>query len=65
MKNYDQSKKSSYIHYLDANNLYRWAMIQPLPVDGFKRKKGTSKFNEGFIKSYGEDSNKGYSIYLQ
>ena len=26
MKNYDEEKESSYIQYLDANNLYGWAM---------------------------------------
>ena len=26
MKNYDSTKESSYIMYLDANNLYRYAM---------------------------------------
>ena len=36
MKNYDKNKKSSYIQYLDANNLYGWAMSQNLPVSGFK-----------------------------
>ena len=36
MKNYDKNNESSYIEYLDANNLYRWAMPQKLPVNGFK-----------------------------
>ena len=36
MKNYDSSKESSYIQYLDANNLYGWAMSQNLPTHGFK-----------------------------
>ena len=29
-------QSGSYIIYLDANNLYGWAMIQPLPYGGFK-----------------------------
>ena len=60
MKNYDKNKESSYIQYLDANNLYGWAMYQKLPVDGFKWKKNTLKVNEDFIKNYDEDSEKGY-----
>ena len=36
MKNYNKILKSSYIEYLDANNLYRWAISQKLPVDGFE-----------------------------
>ena len=39
IKNYDKNKESSYIQYLDANNLYGWAMSKKLPVDGFKWKK--------------------------
>ena len=50
MKSYDKNKESSNIHYLDANNLYEWAMSQKLPVDGFKWKKNILKFNEDFIK---------------
>ena len=47
---------------LDANNLYRWAMSQKLPVDEFKWIKKFSKFNEDFIKNYDENSDKGYFL---
>ena len=36
MKNFDPELKSSFIVYLDANNLYGWAMPKPLPVGGFE-----------------------------
>ena len=36
MVNYDSTKPSTYIQYLDANNLYGWAMPQTLPTHGFK-----------------------------
>ena len=39
MKNYYKNKESSYLQYLDANNLYGLEMSQNLPVDGFKWKK--------------------------
>ena len=33
---YDPSEPSKYIAYLDANNLYGWAMSKPRPTHGFK-----------------------------
>ena len=36
MECYDSSKESKYITYLDADNLYGWAMSQYLPYSGFK-----------------------------
>ena len=62
MKNYNKCNKSSYIEYLDANKLYGWAMSQKLPVDGFKWVEKLSKFNEKSIKSYNENSDKGYFV---
>jgi hypothetical protein len=35
-ESYDRSKPSSFIEYLDANNLYGWAMSRKLPTHGFK-----------------------------
>ena len=36
---YDPSKSKKYIMYLDANNLYGWAMAKPLPKRDFKWKR--------------------------
>ena len=33
MKNYDKKVDSSYLTYLDANNLYRWEVSQKLTVN--------------------------------
>ena len=35
-KDFDPEKPSTFIPYLDANNLYGWAMCEPLPVGGFE-----------------------------
>ena len=44
MNNYDKSIESSYLMYLDTNNLYGWAMSQKLPVNGFRWVEKLSKF---------------------
>ena len=64
MKNYNKDIISSYLMYLDANNLYGWAMSQKLPVNGFKwvEKSRLSRFNERFIKNYNENSDIGYFL---
>ena len=63
MKNYDKNKESSYIQYLDANNLYGWtAMSQKLPVNGFKWINDVTGIDEEFIRNYNEDSDKGYIL---
>ena len=62
MKNYNKNEESSHIQYLDANNLYGWAMSQELPVNGFKWVNDISEINEEFIKNYDENSDKGYIL---
>ena len=64
MKNYNKKIKSSYLEYLDTNNLYGWAMSQKLPANDFKwvEENDLSTFNESFIKNYDENSDKGYIL---
>ena len=62
MENYNKNEESSYIQYLEANNLHGWAMSQKLPVNNFKWVEDTSKINEEFIKNYNENNKKGYIL---
>ena len=62
MNNNDKSIESSYLTFLDANNLYGWGMSQKLPINGFKWVKYLSKFNESFIKKYNQNSDRGYFL---
>ena len=74
MQNYNNNEESSYIQYLDANNLYGWAMSKKLPVNGFKwldtsettaepsSSERSNKINEDFIKNYNENNDKGYIL---
>ena len=63
MKNYDKSKESSYIQYLDANNLYGAAMSEKLPINGFKWVNDTSEINGKFVKSYDKkNTDEGYKL---
>ena len=58
MKKYDKKAPQKYIMYLDANNLYGWAMSQYLPTGGFKwlTEKQINSMN---LALYKEDSKKG------
>ena len=66
MKNHSNNEESSYIQYLDANNLYGWAMSKKLPINGFKwidnNEMAGSVINEEFMKNYDENDNKGYTF---
>ena len=52
MKDYDKNKESSYLQYLDVNNLHCWALPQKLSVHNLEWIKDTSQFNKNFIKNY-------------
>ena len=56
MKEYDEKMPSKYIMYLDANNLYGWAMSQYLPTGNFKwmTDKELSKIDLGKHKADGK-----------
>ena len=62
MKNYTKNIESSYLKYLDANNLHGWTMSQNLQVNCFKWENDLSRFNEDFIKNYNENSDIGYFL---
>ena len=62
MKDYDKNKESSYLQYLNVNNLFGQAMSQKLPVKIFEQIENTAQFNEDFIKKYNEESDEEYFL---
>ena len=59
IKNYDPTKSSTYISYLDMNNLYGWAMSGYLPYGGFKYLKSVDNFE---VNSVSETNPIGYIL---
>ena len=70
MQNNNNNEESSYIQYLDANNLYGWVMSKKLPVNGFKwldtsetsALARSDNINGDFIKNYNENNDNGYIL---
>ena len=58
MKKYDKNAPSKYLMYLDANNLYGWAMSQYLPTGGF-RWMTEKQINNIDLAKYHENSREG------
>jgi len=59
IESYDPPKTSSYLMYFDVNNLYEWAMCQPLPFADFRWADDISNFN---VMDVALDSPTGYIL---
>ena len=62
MKNYNKNVKSSFLEYLEANNLYGWAMSKKLRVGEFEL-INPEDYTEDIIKRY--DENDDYGAILE
>lgn len=61
IEDYDCSKEEQHIMYLDANNLYGWAMSQPLPY-GFMRFLTEEEINQFNLQKIAIDAKEGYIL---
>ena len=59
LNDYDPKQPSTFISYIDMNNLYSWAMSEYLPYKGVKWLKNIDKFN---IMSINDKSPIGYFL---
>ena len=59
MSDYDSNKQSTFITYLDKNNLYGWAMSEYLPYGEFKWLKNVDELD---VMSINEKSDIGYIL---
>lgn len=57
---FDSDKPTSYLTYIDANNLYGHSMMKPMPVDSFKWK--TDNLQQFDVLSISDDSPTGYIL---
>ena len=62
MPNHDLKQLCSYLLYVDANNLYEWAMSKKLPIDGFNWCDNFKMFTCEFIRNYDENEDTGYLL---
>ena len=59
---YDKSKPTKYLQYLDANNLYGWAMSQSLPTGGFRWIKLGGRNPKTIVEELVEKKDFGYLL---
>ena len=61
MPDHEPSKPTSFLQYLDANNLYGWAMCQHLPISEFAWREPSPQLMNSIL-SLSEDAHTGYMI---
>ena len=56
LSNYDSTKSNEHLIYWDANNLYGWAMTQPLPTGRFEwlSEEDTESIDLDAIDAFGD-----------
>ena len=59
---YNPNEESTYLQYLDANNLYGWAMVQKLPTHGFMWKINVDGFTIEKTDELVKKDKKGYLL---
>ena len=62
MEEYDKDKETNYLQYLDANNLYGWAMSQSLPTGEFRWKKSDAWDPVRLVNMISAEKNYGYLL---
>ena len=62
MPNYNSKAPSTYLMYVDANNLYGYARSKKLPINNFKWCDALELFTSDFFKNYDSDSDTGYVL---
>lgn len=53
VEGYNTSKPTTYLQYLDANNLYGWATSQALPTGGFQWIDDTTVLEQQIVTGQG------------
>ena len=61
LTNYDRTKKSVFLQYLDVNTLHGYAMNQKLLLDGYKW-GNVAIFTDHYVKNYDANGDKGYLL---
>ena len=59
---HNKNEESTFLQYLDANNLYGWAMSQELPTHGFRWVKNVEAFTPKKIAKLTLKNEKGYLL---